>query len=50
VIPIHILSFVLKIMFDVIAIVRKEMVGPPEITVDLHLKPTAERFTSAAVA
>jgi len=35
---------------DLIALLRKEMVEHPEITVDLHLKPTAERFTSAAAA
>lgn len=35
---------------DLIALLRKEMVEHPELTVDLHLKPTAERFTSAAAA
>jgi hypothetical protein len=35
---------------DLIALLRKEMVESPEITANLHLKPTAERFTSAAAA
>jgi hypothetical protein len=35
---------------DLIALLRKEMVEHPELTADLQLKPTAERFTSAAAA
>jgi hypothetical protein len=35
---------------DLIALLRKEMVEHPELTADLGLKPTAERFTSAAAA
>jgi hypothetical protein len=35
---------------DLIALLRKEMVEQPELTADLHLKPTPERFTSAAAA
>ena len=35
---------------DLIALLRKEMVEHPQITANLHLKPTAERFTSAAAA
>jgi len=35
---------------DLIALLRKEMVDQPELTADLHLKPTPERFTSAAAA
>jgi hypothetical protein len=35
---------------DLIALLRKEMVEHPQITADLHLNPTAERFTSAAAA
>jgi len=35
---------------DLIALLRKEMVEHPELTAHLHLKPTAERFTSAAAA
>ncbi len=35
---------------DLIALMRKEMVEHPEITADLSLKPTAERFTAAAAA
>jgi hypothetical protein len=35
---------------DLIALLRKEMVEHPELTADLQLKPTADRFTSAAAA
>jgi hypothetical protein len=35
---------------DLIALLRKEMTENPILTSDLHLKPTAERFTSAAAA
>jgi hypothetical protein len=35
---------------DLIALLRKEMVEHPETTAKLNLKPTAERFTAAAVA
>ncbi len=35
---------------DLIALLRKEMVEHPEITANLNLKPTAERFTTAAAA
>jgi hypothetical protein len=35
---------------DLIALLRKEMVEHPEITAELQLKATAERFTSAAAA
>jgi hypothetical protein len=35
---------------DLIALLRKEMVECPELTANLRLKPTAERFTSAAAA
>jgi hypothetical protein len=35
---------------DLVALLRKEMVEHPELTLDLHLKSTAERFTSAAAA
>lgn len=35
---------------DLIALLRKEMVEHPELTANLGLKPTAERFTSAAAA
>jgi len=35
---------------DLIALLRKEMVEHPEITADLNLKPTAQRFTAAAAA
>jgi hypothetical protein len=35
---------------DLTALLRREMVEHPEFTTDLHLNPTAERFTSAAAA
>jgi hypothetical protein len=35
---------------DLIALLRKEMTENPTLTSDLHLKPSAERFTSAAAA
>lgn len=35
---------------DLIALLRKEMTENPHLASDLHLKPTAERFTSAAAA
>ena len=35
---------------DLIALLRKEMTESPILTSDLHLKPTAERFASAAAA
>jgi hypothetical protein len=35
---------------SVIALLRKEMVEHPELTADLGLNLTAERFTSAAAA
>jgi len=35
---------------DLIALLRKEMVESPELTANLHLKPTASRLTSAAAA
>jgi hypothetical protein len=35
---------------DLIALLRKEMTENPQLTSDLGLKPTAERFTSAAAA
>ncbi len=35
---------------DLIALLRKEMVEHPEMTANLNLKPTAERFTTAAAA
>ena len=35
---------------DLIALLRKEMAEHPEITADLNLKPTAQRFTAAAAA
>ena len=35
---------------DLIALLRKEMIESPNLTSDLHLNPTAERFTSAAAA
>lgn len=35
---------------DLIALLRKEMTENPELATNLHLKPTAERFTSAAAA
>jgi hypothetical protein len=35
---------------DLIALLRKEMTENPQLTSDLGLKPTAERFSSAAAA
>ena len=35
---------------DLIALLRKEMTEHPQLTADLCLKPTPERFTSAAAA
>jgi hypothetical protein len=35
---------------DLIALLRKELVEIPELTANLHLKPTADRLTSAAAA
>jgi hypothetical protein len=35
---------------DLIALLRKEMTENPQLTSDLHLNPTAERFASAAAA
>jgi hypothetical protein len=35
---------------DLIALLRKEMTENPHLTSDLHLKPTAESFASAAAA
>jgi hypothetical protein len=35
---------------DLIALLRKEMVEDPELTANLGLNPTADRFTSAAAA
>ncbi len=35
---------------DLIALLRKEMVEHPELTADLHMESTPERFTSAAAA
>jgi hypothetical protein len=47
---IYIISFVLKIMLDLMRMVRNEAADPDEIKFNLHSKSTAGNFTRPAAA